>query len=444
MFEKLISEQNLPEYQVSEIANHVKRLLEDSFQLVKIRGEVSGLKVASSGHIYFNLKDQDALINAVCFRNYAANIRDLPEEGEEITVIGKITTYKQRSNYQILVHNIARGGVGALMELFEKRKKALEAEGLFLAEHKKAIPKIPQKIGVITSETGAVFHDICHRLTERFPLELLFYPAQVQGNGAELELANALNYFAELKQENRPDLVILARGGGSIEDLWCFNEEILLRAIFNCPIPVISAVGHETDTTLADFVADLRAPTPTAAAELATPDGYELKMKLQNYELNLRRFTLNRLNNLTEKTEFLAKLVKHPKDLLSNYLQRIDDLDNRFNLAWQALYKSKKQAVPELFHVKNKLLNDVSRGTERVNNFYNNLHNSLKEKLERTNQKVETTSKLIESLSYKNTLKRGYAVTRSASGKLINSKANFHDKQAHIEFYDGTVKVSRD
>ena len=284
----------IKEYSVSQISNYIKSLLEDNFTYVKIKGEISGLKIHSSGHIYFNIKDEYAVLNAVCFKNIANNLKIMPKEGLEVIVTGKITCYKQRSNYQILVSNIEQAGEGALWLLYEKLKKQLQEKGYFDIKYKKPIKKIPHKIAVITSETGAVFQDICHRIKARYPCHIMLFPTLVQGQGAELNIANMINKANEIQDPKLiPDTIILARGGGSIEDLWCFNEEIVATAIFNSKIPIISAIGHETDHSLADYVSDLRAPTPTAAAELATPLRVDLEQNIlqlqHNMNLNLNK-----------------------------------------------------------------------------------------------------------------------------------------------------------
>jgi len=427
---------NVPEYAVSEVADAVKNVVEDHFPYIRIRGEVSGLKIHSSGHIYFNLKDAGAVINAVCFRNVAGNLKILPEEGLEIVVTGKITTYKARSNYQVLVSNLELAGAGALMAIFEKRKKALEAEGLFLSEHKKPIPKIPNKIAVITSETGAVFHDICHRIEERYPCEILLYPVQVQGRGAEINIANAINEINELTIQ--PDVLIVARGGGSVEDLWCFNEEIVVRAAFASKIPLISAIGHETDTTLIDYVSDLRAPTPTAAAEFATPDKTELTIKIDLLGERVARSLHNQLNNLITKLNYLR--VPHPKDLLEKKNAELKVLSLNLTNVFTNIITDLQQRVLGLRINKELLAAQITELRQRLNNNYKNLESFHANYLRNTQNNVSNLSKLLESFSYKNVLKRGFAVVRRSSGEAIQSKEQFKDA-ANIEFADGTLKI---
>ena len=263
---------NVPEFSVSELSHRLKRSVEESFAWVRVRGEISGFKRPASGHLYFALKDADAVLDAVCWKGQAARLGVKPEDGLEVICSGKLTTYPGRSKYQMIVERMELAGLGALMAMLEQRKKKLAAEGLFDAERKRALPYLPRVIGVVTSPTGAVIRDILHRLHDRFPTRVLLWPVLVQGEGAADQVARAIAGFNALPADGpvpRPDILIVARGGGSLEDLMAFNEESVVRAAAASRIPLISAVGHETDTTLIDFASDRRAPTPTAAAEMA-------------------------------------------------------------------------------------------------------------------------------------------------------------------------------
>ncbi|MEQ9045310.1 MAG: exodeoxyribonuclease VII large subunit, partial [Sneathiellaceae bacterium] len=265
---------NLQEWTVGEISLRLKRSVEDAFGLVRVRGEISGFKRAGSGHLYLTLKDDQAVLDAVCWRGTAARLGVMPEDGMEVVCIGKLTTFPGRSKYQMVIERMELAGLGALMALLEQRRQALAAEGLFAAERKRPLPYLPAVIGVVTSPTGAVIRDILHRLRERFPCHVLVWPVLVQGDAAAGQVAAAIRGFDAIAPGGpvpRPDVLIVARGGGSLEDLWAFNEEIVVRAAADCRIPLISAVGHETDTTLIDHASDRRAPTPTAAAEIAVP-----------------------------------------------------------------------------------------------------------------------------------------------------------------------------
>src|ERR1043165_7891553 len=280
------SQPNVAEFTVSELSAALKRTVDDSYGYVRVRGEISGYKGPhGSGHVYFALKDERAKIDGVIWKMTFARMRLKPEEGMEVVVTGRLTTYPNRSSYQIIVETLAPAGVGALMALLEERKKKLAAEGLFDEARKQLIPYLPEVIGVITSPTGAVIRDILHRLSDRFPRHVLVWPVRVQGDGSAEEVAAAIRGFNALPEGGRmprPDLIIVARGGGSLEDLWSFNEEIVVRAAADSMIPLISAVGHETDFTLIDFASDRRAPTPTAAAEMAVPVRVDLLSQIDS------------------------------------------------------------------------------------------------------------------------------------------------------------------
>ena len=422
--------ENIQEYSVSEISDSIKGTLENSFGYVKVRGEVSGLSKPASGHIYLNLKDDKAVIKAIIWRSAAARISFVPEDGLEVICSGKLTTgysdrYPGRSDYSIIVDSITPAGEGALMALLEQRKKKLAAEGLFEEQNKKSLPKYPETIGIVTSPTGAVIKDILHRLNERFPCNVILWPVPVQGQDAAQLISDAVDGFNNLSSKdevNLPDLIIIARGGGSIEDLWPFNEEIVIRSVFKSNIPIVSAIGHETDTTLIDFVSDLRAPTPTAAAEISTPDKEELlrdiseKNNRLNYSINLY------LDNL--KDNFISIKDKLPVSLklflnnLTSYFQNISQLLN-----FRVLGEQLKSSKVELISLEESLL--------KAKNIL----------VERLQKELDNKSMLLESLSYKSVLKRGYSVTRS-SNKIIKSKKDLKDEsELIIETNFATLKA---
>ena len=310
----------------------LKRTVEDRFGHVRLRGEISGWKRAASGHAYLCLKDENALIDAVMWKGTAGRIAFAPEDGLDVIVTGKLTTYPGRSKYQIVIESMELAGEGALMQLFERLKSKLAAEGLFDPAKRRPIPMLPAVIGVVTSPTGAVIRDILHRLADRFPSRVILWPVLVQGDGAAAQVAAAVRGFGALPaggEVPRPDVLIVARGGGSIEDLWAFNEEIVVRAVAESPIPVISAVGHETDTTLCDFAADLRAPTPTAAAEMAVPVRAELMAQVDEYGARLQRCVSRGLERARERLEAQRRLLPRPDVLLAQARQRADDLGDR-------------------------------------------------------------------------------------------------------------------
>ena len=422
--------ENIQEYSVSEISDSIKGTLENSFGYVKVRGEVSGLSKPASGHIYLNLKDDKAVIKAIIWRSAAARISFVPEDGLEVICSGKLTTgysdrYPGRSDYSIIVDSITPAGEGALMALLEQRKKMLAAEGLFEEQNKKSLPKYPETIGIVTSPTGAVIKDILHRLNERFPCNVILWPVPVQGQDAAQLISDAVDGFNNLSSKdevNLPDLIIIARGGGSIEDLWPFNEEIVIRSVFKSNIPIVSAIGHETDTTLIDFVSDLRAPTPTAAAEISTPDKEELlrdiseKNNRLNYSINLY------LDNL--KDNFISIKDKLPVSLklfLNNLTSNFQNISQSLN--FRVLGEQLKSSKVKLISLEESLL--------KAKNIL----------VERLQKELDNKSMLLESLSYKSVLKRGYSVTRS-SNKIIKSKKDLKDKsELIIETNFATLKA---
>lgn len=319
---------NAPPLTVSELSASLKRTVEDRFGHVRLRGEISGFKRAASGHLYLCLKDDNAVIDGVMWKGGAQRLAFAAQDGVEVIATGKLTTYPGRSKYQIVIDRMELAGEGALMALLEKLKAKLAAEGLFAPDRKKAIPFLPRTIGVVTSPTGAVIRDILHRLADRCPTDVLLWPVLVQGPGAAEQVARAVRGFSVMDSGGpvpRPDLVIVARGGGSIEDLWSFNEEVVVRAVAECTIPIISAVGHETDTTLCDYAADRRAPTPTAAAEMATPVRAELLAGLTETGLRSGRAVRRTASQARERLEVQARLMPTPDTLLSPQRQRLDD-----------------------------------------------------------------------------------------------------------------------
>ena len=318
---------NAPALSVSELSGALKRTIESAFGLVKVRGEISGWKRHASGHCYFTLKDDAACIDAVIWRGQAGSLRFAPEDGIEVVATGRLTTYPARSRYQIVVERLELAGQGALMALLDKRRLALAAEGLFDEARKRPLPFAPRTIGVVTSPTGAVIRDILHRLEDRFPTHVILWPVPVQGEGAADKVAAAIIGFNALPAP--PDLLIVARGGGSIEDLWAFNEEAVVRAVAGSAIPIISAVGHETDTTLTDFAADVRAPTPTAAAEIAVPVRSELIASVRDLGARAERCAGRALERSSEQLQVLLRHWPEREALLAPQRQRLDELSER-------------------------------------------------------------------------------------------------------------------
>jgi exodeoxyribonuclease VII large subunit len=434
------------EYSVSEISRILKAVVEDNFDHVRVRGELSGFKYAPSGHAYFNLKDHTAVLRAVCWKGVASILNFKLEDGLEVVVSGKISIYEGQSTYQVIAQKIELAGVGALLALLEKRKALLAAEGLFDANRKRPIPFLPKTIGVVTSPTGAVIRDILHRISARMGVHVLIWPVLVQGTDAASQIASAIQGFNNLPNSiTKPDIIIVARGGGSIEDLWAFNEEIVVRAAANSTIPLISAVGHETDTTLIDYASDKRAPTPTAAAEMATPVKTDLMAGLQTQGHRL----LNALPNTTNNSE--NKLNKISTGLI-NFSQKLTDLAFHLktishkleqNLLKFTSYKSERfertagRLSPLLILISIRVYE--SRLIPLTGMMVNNTVNLLVT----ANQKVSSLGRLLDSFNYKNVLKRGFTLAKDTSGKIISSKelakslGNFA-----LEFSDGVLKVS--
>ena len=422
--------ENIKEYSVSEISSSIKNALEDSFGYVRVRGEISGLQQPSSGHMYFNLKDENAVIRGIVWKSNVSRIGFRPEDGLEAVCSGKLTTgyserYPGRSDYAIHVDSLKPSGEGALMALLEERKKKFKSEGLFDESYKKDIPFFPQTIGIITSPTGAVIRDILHRLEERFPCEVLLWPVPVQGEDASELIANAVTGFNQIrvsKNIKSPDVIIIARGGGSIEDLWAFNEEDVVRSVFASKIPIISAVGHETDTTLIDYVSDLRAPTPTAAAELCTPVREELQNDLIEYQKRLYN-TIK--TNLGERKIFLNaisdKLPTSLKLFTSQLHRNFQSTSSRLNIG----------ILKEQLNSSNDHLANFSKRLVKSKDAYFNVQRD----------KIASINKLLESLSYKSIINRGYSVVKNSKEKVINSKKDIlSDKKLIIETKFGTLR----
>jgi exodeoxyribonuclease VII large subunit len=408
---------------VSELSLALKRTVEDRFGHVRVRGEISGYKRAASGHIYFSLKDDNARLDAVMWKGGAARLPFTPEDGLEVVATGKLTTYAGRSNYQIVVDSLEVAGEGAMMLLFEKLKARLTAEGLFAPERKKKLPALPRVIGVVTSPTGAVIRDILHRLADRFPTHVIIWPVLVQGEGSAAQISRAVNGFSAMPQDGpatRPDLVIVARGGGSIEDLWAFNDEAVVRAVANCTIPIISAVGHETDTTLCDFAADLRAPTPTAAAEIAVPVRSDLLQRVGQLGLRMANSVRKRVDLAAERLEAQRRLMPRLSDLAAPHQLRTDDLAERLRQSLRT-----RVGKAEIAYSGPAMMLHPRLLTRRV---------------EQGQQRLDALTRLAGSLHPEAPLKRGFARVTDADGKTIMSRAAaLKAGDVTLRFVDGEV-----
>ena len=443
---------NLPEYSVSELSQALKRTVEQSFSYVRVRGEISGFKRHSSGHLYLALKDEDAVLDAVCWRGTAAKLGLKPEDGMEVVCAGRLTTYPGRSKYQIVIESMELAGAGALLKLLEERRRRLAAEGLFDEARKKKLPFLPDVIGVVTSPTGAVIRDILHRLNDRFPRRVLLWPVAVQGEGAAAQVAAAIQGFNRLKPGGkvpRPDLLIVARGGGSLEDLMAFNEESVVRAAAASEIPLISAVGHETDWTLIDHASDKRAPTPTAAAEMAVPVRLDLLAELDGKAVRLMGGLSRLLAERRLRVEGLARGLPDPRSLLDGARQRLDDRAERLALGFRQLLGLRRQrldgAAARLSRPALSAL--IERAGQRVGDMLPRLKQAMARLLQQERRRLDGVGGRLETFHRNVTkaLERGFALVRDAQGRVVVSAQAIAPGDAlAIEFSDGKVAATAD
>ncbi|WP_189426370.1 exodeoxyribonuclease VII large subunit [Devosia pacifica] len=504
---------NVAEFSVTEISQALKRTVEDQFGYVRVRGEISGFRGQhASGHAYFTLKDESASIDAVVWKGTFSRLSFKPQEGLEVIATGRLTTFARASKYQLVIDNIEPAGAGALMALLEERRKRLAAEGLFARERKRALPYLPRIIGVITSPTGAVIRDILHRLDDRFPSHVLVWPVRVQGETSALEVVNALEGFNALEAGSaipRPELLIVARGGGSIEDLWGFNDEALVRAVANSAIPVISAVGHETDTTLVDYAADMRAPTPTAAAEAAVPVRGELIGYVEDLAQRQRHAARRTATGLADRLRAARAGLPRPYDLVATHRQRLDHaasnlfsclrhsvqerhvrfsriaprldprllrqrnedraqrleaLSQRAEAALRTRVEQSRLTFSpvsrELIPANRRLLErkanvlagatarlapqvlraDLRQAVNRLTPLAQRLQPAAERIVDEQHRRLASMEQLLNSLSYRSVVARGFAVVRDADGEVISAAASLAPGQGvNLDFADGTV-----
>ena len=489
---------NLLELTVTELSGALKRTIEDRFGLVRVRGEISNYRGPhSSGHAYFNLKDDSARIDAVVWKTTFARLKVKPQEGLEVIATGKVTTFPGKSSYQIVIESIEPAGIGALMALLEARRKALAAEGLFDAARKRALPFLPRSIGVVTSPTGAVIRDILHRIDDRFPRHVLVWPVRVQGETAASEIAAAIEGFNTLPSSGpieRPDVIIVARGGGSLEDLWAFNEDIVVRAAAASSIPLISAVGHETDTTLIDFVSDLRAPTPSGAAEKAVPVRADLLGNLSDVSRRHGAAMRRSLDRLRIDMRALARALPNAEAIVTTPWQRVDRAEARLvggmgamldrrhlelsrianRLSRQAPRTRLAQTQQILTSLEQRMTFYIARAKERretqfsqiglrLSNSRMALRRDLKRSQDRRDQgesglvrylhaslalrrdRLSRHAKLLHTLGYRQVLARGFALVRDGTGQPVRGVTAIPaDGSLDIEFADGHIRVSAD
>jgi exodeoxyribonuclease VII large subunit len=484
---------NNVEYSVTEISTAVKRTVEDAFSYVRVRGEISGFRgVHASGHCYFALKDEKSRIEAVVWRSTVARLKFQPEEGIEVIATGRVTTFAGQSKYQIVIESLEPAGVGALMALLDKRRKKLAAEGLFAEERKQALPYLPRTIGVVTSPTGAVIRDILHRLGDRFPSHVLVWPVRVQGETSPAEVIAAIHGFNTMARDSqppRPDVIIIARGGGSLEDLWGFNDEALVRAVAESAIPVISAVGHETDVTLIDHAADRRAPTPTAAAEIAVPVRSDLIATVADLSGRLATGAARNVEALSRDLRAATRALPAADDLLSSQRRLLDGLASRLGLALRANASvhrndferiSGRLSLPALRqnmernrqasrslaerlelartanargqraalekvtarHSPSDLLRLLARHGDTLRNLSGRNGKAWRQTFETRQSRLSGQAKLLEAVSYRSVLGRGFALVTGDDGQAIRSvRAVPPGKVMDIMFHDGTASA---
>ncbi|MEO1492812.1 MAG: exodeoxyribonuclease VII large subunit [Pseudomonadota bacterium] len=475
---------NTPEFSVSEISGAVKRMIEGEFRHIRVRGEIGRVSRPRSGHVYLDLKDDRAVLSGVIWKGVAAGLATQPEEGLEVIATGRLTTFPGQSKYQIVIEEIAPAGIGALMAMLEKRRKALAAEGLFDETRKRPLPYLPRRIGVVTSPSGAVIRDILHRLADRFPVHVMVWPVAVQGEKCAPEVTAAIQGFSEMPVDRRPDVVIVARGGGSVEDLWGFNEEAVVRAAAASAVPLISAVGHETDTTLIDHVADRRAPTPTAAAEIAVPVRADLVAAVADLQARRLRAMTLKLDRYGQRLSDLARALPRADQMLAERRQRLDlaaarlpqpahlvtaprqalalvsmrlpaALGRHTAAARLALTERSRDLGPRLLarriadhrtalhRQSDRLGPALTRQSERnrtaltrtLARFSPRL---VQERTARAGDRLASFARMLETLSYRKTLLRGYAVVRGDDGHVVSAADALAPGHAiEIEMSDG-------
>jgi exodeoxyribonuclease VII large subunit len=439
---------NAPEMSVSELAGALKKTIEDNYGFVRVRGELGRVVLAKSGHLYFDIKDDKAAINSVMWKAQAGKLPFKAEEGLEVVAEGRLSTYPARSNYQLICDKLRPAGVGALMQLLEERRKKLAAEGLFAPERKKPIPYLPAVIGVVTSPTGAVIRDILHRVRDRFPLHVLIWPALVQGERAAQEVEAGIRGFNALKPGGpipRPDVIIVARGGGSIEDLWPFNEERVVRAAAESDIPLISAVGHETDTTLIDYASDRRAPTPTGAAEMAVPVRAELVATIEDFSHRLSRSLTRGIERRRLELRSVVGRLPRLDAVLQGPRQRLDLAGHRFGGALAQMIARKRSAFEaRAARLQGATLRrevqvkraDVSKAAQR-------LRPAITRLLADGRRHLEAQARVLDTLSYERVLARGFALVTGPDGHLTRSaKALSEGDTLMLRFSDGEVAAT--
>ena len=439
---------NTLELSVSELSLSIKNLIEDNFGYVRVKGEIGRVSMPASGHIYLDLKDKESVISGIIWKGSASGFEIKPEEGLEVICTGKVTTYKGQSKYQIIIDNIEPAGLGALMALLEKRKKTLADEGFFSKEFKKNIPFLPNVIGVVTSPSGSVIRDIIHRINDRFPTQIIVWPVRVQGETCPDEVADAIDGFHLLEQSGipNPDLIIVARGGGSVEDLWGFNDEKVVRSVFRSKIPIISAIGHETDNTLIDLVADLRAPTPSAAAEKSVPVKNDLIDVIGDLESRFKNSILRSIQYRESQSKKIFKSFPEITNILKNPFQKIDNLSSRLIFSLKSsvnIFDEKYFRISKILRLS--LLNDkLIRLDERASSNYKSLGTKFRYYLKNFKNRLNLSSSILSALSHEKVLKRGFAIIKDDNFSLIRSSKDVKNNQSlSIQFSNNDVLIAK-
>ena len=441
------TEGNVPILSVSELSQALKREVEETFSYVRICGEISGFKRAASGHLYMTLKDEGAVLDGVCWRGSAGKLAVAPEDGMEVIATGRLTTYPARSKYQVVIDQMEMAGEGALLKLLEDRRKKLTDEGLFDEERKQDLPYLPEIIGVVTSPTGAVIRDILHRLADRFPRRVLLWPVLVQGKDAAEQVAKAIDGFNKFKPGDekapRPDLIIVARGGGSLEDLWAFNEEVVVRAAAGSDIPLISAVGHETDTTLIDFASDVRAPTPTAAAEMAVPVRIDLLAEVMEDGTRMVSAVSRIVTERATRLESLARGLPNLPRLVEESVQRLDDWSERLENGLRAWLGQRASRLAEASAGLQSPKPMIEQGVRALQSESRALQIAGRNFIKHRSDRLQNLSGLLESYSFQRTLDRGFALVKDDQDQLVRSVVALQPgKTITVELADGKARAA--
>ena len=447
-----MAKENIPEFTVTTLSQSIKKTLETEFEYVRVKGELVRVSRPASGHVYFDLKDEKSILASVVWRGTRITERDLIEEGNEVVLVGRLSSFSGHSKYQIIVEDIQAAGMGALLAMLNKRREKLAGEGLFSKERKLNLPKYPISIGVITSISGAVIKDILNRVEARFYVKVIIFPVTVQGDNCAKEVMEGINFFHQEKVKNkelRPDLLIIARGGGSFEDLWPFNDENLVRAVSDAKIPIISAVGHETDVTLIDLVADVRAPTPTAAAEIALPNRNEVLGQLNhlsnNLKNNIEKITFLKMSLLSQFAARLKSPFQNLSEMKKSLTMSVLKLENLIKDAFSGMANDVKLLDKDLSAKLKQIFYFVSDTKKKLDKIDEASLKHLRKNFSKKSEDLLSISRLLESVSYKKVLSRGYSVIRDEDQKIVSTKSKLKDKSVlTIEWSDGKVRVKTD